>query len=113
MTFVHAAVRGPRGTARVKLLVDSGAVYTLLPTKTWQRIGLEPERTQGFTLADGTDIDRSMADCRLAIPQGETYTPVILGEPGDEGLLGMVTLEALGLMLNPLTRDLQPMRLRL
>ena len=34
------------------------------------------------------------------LPQGDGHTPVILGEPGDEALLGAVTLEILGLVLN-------------
>jgi hypothetical protein len=35
---------------------------------------------------------------------------VILGESGDQALLGMVTLEVMGLVLNPFKRVLQPMR---
>jgi len=38
-------------------------------------------------------------------------SPVVLGGPRDAALLGMVTLETLGLMLNPLTRELLPMKL--
>ncbi len=34
--------------------------------------------------------------------------PVILGEPGDSNLLGVVTLEALGYVLDPLKRELRP-----
>ena len=49
----------------------------------------------------------------IALPQGEGHTPVILDEPGDEALLGNITLEILGLVLNPFTRELQPMRMRL
>ncbi|MBI3985464.1 MAG: hypothetical protein HY343_00965, partial [Lentisphaerae bacterium] len=40
-------------------------------------------------------------------------TQVILGEKGDEALLGAMTLEALGLVLNPFTRELTPMKLML
>ena len=40
-------------------------------------------------------------------------SPVVLGGPQDAPLLGMVTLETLGLMLNPLTRELLPMKLML
>jgi hypothetical protein len=36
-----------------------------------------------------------------------------LGQPGDEPLLGVVTLEILGLVLNPFNRQLQPMRMML
>ena len=48
-----------------------------------------------------------------ALPQGKRTTPVLLGKKGDEALLGMVTLEELRLVLNPFTRQLQPMRMML
>ena len=38
---------------------------------------------------------------------------MVLGEPGDEALLGVITLEELGLVLNPFNRTLQPMRMML
>jgi hypothetical protein len=38
---------------------------------------------------------------------------VILGEEGDEALLGTVTLEILGLVLHPFKRTLEPMRMML
>ena len=37
------------------------------------------------------------------LPQGETHTTVILGEADDEALLGVVTLEELGLLFNPMS----------
>lgn len=64
-------------------------------------------------LADGTSVERAVSECYIILPQGEAHTPVILGEPGDEALLGVVTLEILGLVLNPFTRQLQPRRMLL
>ena len=87
--------------------------YSLLPLQAWKDAGLEPKRTMTFTLADGTTIDRSVSECYMTLPQGEAHTPVILGELGDEALLGVVTLEILGLVLNPFNRTLQPMRMLL
>ena len=111
ITYVDAEAIGPTGRrASVRLLVDSGATYSLLPEEAWRAIELEPQREMGFTLADGTVVERRVSECRLSLAQGEGYTPVVLGEPGDEGLLGVVTLEILGLVLNPFTRSLQPMR---
>ena len=43
----------------------------------------------------------------------EGHPPVILGEPGDEALLGAVTLEILGPAFNPFSGTLQPMRMLL
>jgi hypothetical protein len=84
---------------------------SLVPHDVWQAIGLSPRRTAAFTLADGTTVERRIGECYIVLPQGEGHTPVVLGEPGDEPLLGMVTLEILGLVLNPFTRTFQPTRL--
>ena len=104
---------GPAGTATVNFLVDGGAQYTLLGIDDWKAIGLTPKRSELFSLADGTRIERRISECHISLPQGEAHTPVILGEAGDAALLGVVTLEILGLVLNPFTRELQPMRMLL
>ena len=111
LTFVEGVVTGKkRKKVTVEFLVDSGAVYTLLPEKDWKAIGLRPKRKMTFTLADGTKVERGISECHIALKQGDGHTPVILGETGDEPLLGAVTLEILGLVLNPFKRSLEPMR---
>ncbi len=105
---------GPAGVSRtVTFLVDSGAKYSLLPHADWRALGLEARRRMTFVLADGTQIERDVSECYIRLPQGEGHTPVILGEPGDEALLGVVTLEILALVLHPFNRTLQPSRLLL
>ncbi|HIC95080.1 TPA: aspartyl protease [Candidatus Bipolaricaulota bacterium] len=114
VTYIEGVVTGPMGKrASVRLLVDSGATYTLLPERVWKEIELTPKRSVTFVLADGTTVERKVSECHISLPQGEGHTPVILGEPKDEALLGVVTLEILGLILNPFTRELQPMRMLL
>ena len=114
ITYIDGVARGPTGKEEaVRLLVDSGAAYSLLPTGVWQSIELEPRREQTFTLADGATVQGRISTCYLTLPQGQDYSPVILGEPGDEALLGVVTLEILGLLFNPFNRTLQPMRMML
>jgi len=114
LSYIEGTVTGPSGAKKpVKFLIDSGATYTLLPHDIWQALGLEPTRSVTCVLADGTTIERKVSECLLSLPQGSGHTPVILGEDGDEALLGAVTLEILGLVLNPFTRALQPMRMML
>jgi predicted aspartyl protease len=113
LTYIEGVVGGPSGTRLVRFLVDSGAKYSLLPADDWRAIGLTPRRRLTFVLADGTTIERDVSECHIALPQGEGHTPVILGEPGDEALLGVVTLEILGLVLHPFNRTLQPARMLL
>ena len=114
VTYIEGVVTGPTQKQKtVRFLVDSGATYSLLPYDDWREIGLTPKRPATFTLADGTTVERQVSECHIALPQGEGHTPVILGERGDEALLGVVTLEILGLVLNPFNRRLQPMRMLL
>lgn len=114
LTYIEGTVTGPTGRQhQVSFLVDSGAVYSLLPDQIWQGLGLEPKRTLTFTLADGTKIERQVSECHISLAGQEGHTPVILGEPGDDALLGAVTLEILGLRLDPFKRTLEPMHMRL
>ncbi len=113
ITYIEATATGPQGSQTLEFLVDSGATYTLLPYEVWQAIGLTPKRTISFALADGTRVERQVSECHLRLAMGEGHTPVVLGEPGDDALFGVVTLENLGLVFNPFSRTLHPMRLLL
>jgi clan AA aspartic protease len=114
IVFVEGTVTGPTGKqATLKFLLDSGATYTLLPYEVWRAIELQPSDSVKCVLADGTEVERKVSECRIGLPQGQRHTPVMLGEESDEALLGMVTLEEFRLMLNPFTRQLQPMRMML
>ena len=117
LTDVRGTVsrRDGRGRAiRVRFLVDTGAVYSVLPRRVWHALGLRPERTAEFTLADGSSISRGVSECRFTIAGMTATSPVVLGQADDEPLLGAVTLETLGLiMVNPLNRKVYPMRLTL
>jgi predicted aspartyl protease len=114
ITYIDGTVTGPTGKqASVRFLVDSGATYSLLPQKDWTAIELSPKRSLSFSLADGTQIERKVSECLVTLPQGEGHSPVILGEAGDEALLGVVTLEILGLVFHPFNRTLQPMKMLL
>lgn len=114
LTYIEGSVSTPKGKRRsVRFLVDSGATYTLIPKPVWEELGLKPKKRIDFILADGTSITRAVSECRIRILGEEGYTPVILGEEKDEPLLGSVTLEILGLVLDPFKRELRPMRMML
>ena len=74
---------------------------------------MRPSRVVTVVLADGTKLTRPVSECRFSVQGIEGTSPVILGEEGDEPLLGAVTLENLGLVLDPYKRTLHPMQVRL
>jgi predicted aspartyl protease len=114
LTYIEGMVSVPgrrRRGRRIRFLVDSGAVYSVLRQGDWRALGLKPERELDFVLADGTVMTRGVSECVFELEGRRATSPVVLGETEDEALLGAVTLGTLGLMLNPLNRTLQPMRM--
>lgn len=112
LTHMRATVANParlQKRARLQFLVDSGALYSVAPATVLRRLGIEPHTTQTFTLADGTEIRRSIGDATFIVAGKRAASPVIFGEEGDSRLLGTVSLEALGFMLDPLKRTLKPL----
>jgi clan AA aspartic protease len=114
LTTQALIVRPTRRSKRkvtVKFLVDSGAVYSLVPARILRKLGLRPYREVTFSLTDGTTVTRMVGDAYFEIDGNLGPVPVIFGEEGDEPLLGATTLESLGLVLDPFKRRLIPMRM--
>ena len=115
MVHIDAEVAAETGgvSIPVRLLVDSGAVYSVLPNDAWRALGLRPSRTMEFVLADGAVVTRDVSHAMFTYQGIRAPSPVVLGGPRDEALLGTVTLESMGLVLNPFERTLRPMKMRL
>jgi len=100
-----------RRSAEVDMVVDSGAIYSVVPAGVLREIGVVPRETKVFGLANGGSVRRDVGNVLYEIGASSGAAPVIFGRRNDSPLLGVVTLEALGLRLDPLRRRLQPLRL--
>jgi clan AA aspartic protease len=112
LTHVRARVANPAKptkTATIRFLVDSGAVYSVVPASTLRRLGIRAHSSRTFMLADGTEITRRIGDAIFVIDGQRAASPVIFGEQDDAALLGTVSLESLGLILDPMKRILRPL----
>ena len=99
----------PKVTEKIEFLIDSGAIYSVVPTPVLKRLGIKPLDTQEFRLADGTKIVRKKGGALFRYGDRVGVADVIFGEEKDSLLLGAFTLEALGLSLDPLRRELKPL----
>ena len=97
----------------VEFLVDSGAVYSVLSATILKQLGCKPYREKAFYLADGSKITRKIGDAFFEYKGVGGPAPVIFGEKKDRNLLGVTTLEALELVLDPFRGDLRPMTMNL
>lgn len=110
ITYVRMEVANPADPARseaLECLVDSGAVYSVVPTPVLERLGILPLAEQEFRLANGERITRKKGIAAFRYGERIGGADVIFGEEGDANLLGAFTLEALGLSLDPLKRELR------
>ena len=111
LTFVQVKVANmsnPRRSRRYRFLVDSGAVYTVLPEAELRKLSIKPTSEEQFTLANGEIFKKAVGNALFEFGGKLRAAPVIFG---DEGifLLGATTLEALGLILDPIRRQLKPL----
>lgn len=109
MTSVSLKVKNisdPKKIFTGNFLVDSGAQFTVLPLEVWKKLDLKPEMKRQFSLADGKVITRKIGNAFIEFEDDQIATQVVLGEKDDSFLLGVMTLEALGLGLDPFRRKL-------
>jgi clan AA aspartic protease len=99
----------PQTTEKIEFLIDSGAIYSVVPTPILEKLGIEPLCTQEFRLADGSKIVRKKGVAVFKYGDRIGGADVIFGEEGDSVLLGAFSLEALGLALDPLRRVMKPL----
>ncbi|MGH2746918.1 MAG: aspartyl protease family protein [Actinomycetota bacterium] len=97
----------PEVTESLEFLIDSGAVYSVVPAPILEKLGISPLTEQEFRLANGEKIVRQKGIALFRYEDRVGGADVIFGEDGDSVLLGAFTLEALGLSLDPLRRELK------
>jgi len=99
----------PEVTEEVEFLIDSGAIYSVVPTPILKKLGIQPLAEEEFRLANGTKVIRKKGIALFRYGERVGGADVIFGKKGDSKLLGAFTLEALGLVLDPLKRQLKPL----
>lgn len=112
LVFTHvgiANVLAPEEKVLVECLVDSGASFSVIPREVLERLGIQPYRSDKFSLANGEFIERQRGVAHFSFDVHECTSDVLFGESGDASLLGMLTLETMGLVLDPFRRELKAM----
>ncbi|MEX1253531.1 MAG: retroviral-like aspartic protease family protein [Dehalococcoidia bacterium] len=94
-------------------LVDTGTTYTWLPRDVLDRLEVVPEEQRQFVLADGREVEYGVAWIRIRINGKTEPSLCVFGELGTEPLLGVFTLEGFGLGVDPVNRQLIPVRAHL
>jgi predicted aspartyl protease len=111
ITFLKAKVinpERPKRSRKCEFLVDSGTVYSVLPQSILKKLGIKPASFREFILANGEIVRKPVGNAYFEYEHQIGAAPVVFGDE-DVFLLGATTLEALGLILDPIRRQLKPL----
>ena len=111
VTYLKIKVQNPQNPSKQimgRFLVDSGAIYSVMPTSVLRKLGIKPTDKQTFNLANGEVIEKGVGNASFEYQGKLRSSPVVFGEEGIY-LLGAVTLESLGVILDPINRELKPL----
>jgi clan AA aspartic protease len=97
----------------VEALVDTGASMSIFPTSLLQQLGVTPTETRTFRLADESGRAFQVGPARVRTYGKESFAVVGFGEPGMQPILGALTLEDMGLGVDPSGRRLIDVQERL
>jgi len=103
--------RNPRRGAELEFLIDTGAIFSVVSGSTARKLALAKLERKEFTLADGTHRAYDVGEAFFELGDLRGTSKVVFGPPNVTPLLGALTLESLGLMVNPVTREVSPKRL--
>jgi len=110
-TYVELTVFTSKGEYKERgVMVDTGATYTILPQDILEKIGAFKLPTKvPLELGDGRTIEAETfaASAKIADREG----PIIIASfENAKPLIGVQTLESLGLKVNPVTGELEETR---
>ncbi|MEM1553831.1 MAG: aspartyl protease family protein [Thermoproteota archaeon] len=108
-TYVLVRVRAVAGTEReeVRLLVDTGAIYSWISRKTLEELGVKPVRKMKFKTIRGDVVEREVGHIIMEYEGEEAPTVVVFAEEKDGNVLGLHGLESLGLEVDPVTQQVR------
>ena len=95
----------------LEFVVDAGVIYTVISKSVAERLRLKETGRRKFKIANGDIVEYPVSEAYIII-NGEGVTSVVaIADEKTPLLLGVTTLELLGLKVDPVTGKLTPLEL--
>ena len=107
---IDATIRNPADREKCwqgRFLVDTGATDSVVPKRHLHAIGLQPEDTRLYELADGREVELGIAGVRIELMDTFTAGLAVFGEEDAEPILGVTALESIGIEIDPRNQRLK------
>jgi len=108
---IVANAQNRRLKRELEFIVDTGAIYTVIPRSVAEKLGLKEVDRRRFKTASGEVVEYPVSEAYITI-QGKGVTSLVaLAGEKTPVLLGVTTLELMGLQVDPVTGKLTPLEL--
>ncbi len=94
--------------AHTEAMVDTGAVYTMVPEDLIAGLTLISPETREFVLADESKVEYTVGYLRIRFEEKEVFALTIVAPEGTTPLLGVTALENALLAIDPYNERLVP-----
>jgi clan AA aspartic protease len=103
LTHVPVTVRNliTRDAFTLKFLIDTGATESMVPSSELRKIGIEPGTRRSYELANGQLEDFDIAFAEISFLDETIFGEVLFGPDNAEPLLGVLALQAAGILVDP------------
>ena len=108
-TTAKVTLRGPdpSRSEQVEILVDTGSTYTWVSKALLRRLKIGGRTARNFRSMDGSLLERRVGEAVVEYDGERATTIVVFAEECDAQVLGLHTLEGLGLEVYPTSRRLR------
>jgi len=95
----------------LEFIVDAGAIYTVIPQDVAEKLQLKVVDKRKFKIASGEVVEHPVSEAYIIV-EGKGVTSLVAIAPEKTPiLLGVTTLELLGVQVDPVTGKLIPLEL--
>jgi predicted aspartyl protease len=98
----------PENVEEIVAMVDTGAAFSWIHRERLERLGVEFLRRIGFRAIDGSIIERDTVAVWVGSNGFKAPDIVVMAEPNDMEVIGVHTIEGLGLAADPVQKKLIP-----
>ena len=103
---------GSNETYNANFLVDTGAMDSMAPASELRKIGIEPVGRRLYEFGNGDVQEYEHGLAQVSFMNEVTWTDIIFGPDHIEPILGVITLEIAGFMVDPKNETLRKLRAR-
>ena len=111
MGLTHVAVTlrnsSSENSYTANFLVDTGAMDSLAPGSELKRMGIKPEGKRVYELANGELVEYEFAWAEFFLLDDVILSRIVFGPDDTEPILGVLALESVGLVVDPVTQKLK------